>query len=691
MTVVEPMNCGLGGDFFAMIHKRKSGKETKDTIYGWNGSGFTSAKLTMEGMVQQLHAAGYNGSDSKYLAAGNSPIPVQGIFAANTIPATAASWCHLHAMHGNLPWETLFSQAIHYALNGFPVSIHSRKNWDHLHRFVDTFSLTSSIFTAKQFYDFMRVFGIGSIGPLPGERYRNPILGKTLIDLQKRGCNEFYGPMGQAMADYYIRARSTILQAEDFRKAQQSVQEMISLLQRKIKKDQDFSWVNLSPTSLSLSSTATSLSHPMPPLTCTFMVDGETYSIQTVGENSQAFTACYILKILEVAIASTSLFRQEKAYRLFVHVIAKRLVSGVILTRLGGDNVVDHGSKNRWDMKDWLGITTKELCQLIEDSYRRRQPFPMDRFHLVAPTGNTDINLSRNVSQNSLTGIRYPQSNTLSEDRQPGGAGKRVRSFRKSQAMRRGYKGLMKAQDTMPGDTVAMAVTDAQGLSVAALQSLGGAFGSGITVPILGFALQNRGSAFAIHQGHVAYSSSQQSSSSSSTAYRNGFAAQKRPLHTLSPWILCNHNGSRLLAIKGGDRQPYVFTQLLVNSLVLGLSVENAVDAPRFRHVLPQDPSPSNPLRHLQFLERRRRKVNANVWDWAWLRNTTVEFEPGYDLTTHDVSILSDLGINVLIRYPTDSFEDSGFGLIQLISKVEGGTVQAIADTLRKPGSTFAG
>ena len=47
-------------------------------------------------------------------------MPQSGIDAV-TVPGAVAGWTRLHERFGKLPWKDLFSPAIFYAENGYPV------------------------------------------------------------------------------------------------------------------------------------------------------------------------------------------------------------------------------------------------------------------------------------------------------------------------------------------------------------------------------------------------------------------------------------------------------------------------------------------------------------------------------------------------------------------------------------------
>lgn len=117
------------------------------------------------------------------------------------------------------------------------------------------------------------------------------------------------------------------------------------------------------------------------------------------------------------------------------------------------------------------------------------------------------------------------------------------------------------------GDTVCLAVVDGDGNAVSLIQSLFGAFGSGVVAGDTGVILQNRGSFF-----------------SSDPTHPNCLAPGKRPLHTLIPAIVLNERRPWLVyGVMGGDMQAQGHAQVLTNMVAFGMNVQAAGSAPRIR------------------------------------------------------------------------------------------------------------
>ena len=121
-------------------------------------------------------------------------------------------------------------------------------------------------------------------------------------------------------------------------------------------------------------------------------------------------------------------------------------------------------------------------------------------------------------------------------------------------------------------ETVYLTVADAEGNMVSFINSNYDFFGSGIVVPGTGFALHNRGAGFTLTPG-----------------LPNTVAPGKRPFHTLIPGFVTQTVNGREQAymsfgLMGGGVQAQGHVQLLLNHFVFGMDVQEAIDAPRFRH-----------------------------------------------------------------------------------------------------------
>ncbi len=122
-------------------------------------------------------------------------------------------------------------------------------------------------------------------------------------------------------------------------------------------------------------------------------------------------------------------------------------------------------------------------------------------------------------------------------------------------------------------ETTYLTVADSDGNMLSFINSLAGSFGSGVVVPGTGFALQNRGVGFSPHEGRA-----------------NSVGPGRRPFHTIIPGFVTKTGADGTqepwlsFGIVGGAQQPQAHVQVLLNMLVFGMDVQQALDAPRFRH-----------------------------------------------------------------------------------------------------------
>lgn len=187
------------------------------------------------------------------------------------------------------------------------------------------------------------------------------------------------------------------------------------------------------------------------------------------------------------------------------------------------------------------------------------------------------------------------------------------------------------------GQTTHYNVVDAEGNAVAVTYTLNDRYGNGITVPGLGFLLNDEmddftskpgaPNGFGLIQGEV-----------------NAIAPGKRPLSSMTPTIL-TRDGQFYMALggPGGSRIITSVLQVLLNVVDFHMNVQDAVDAPRIHHQWQPD---TLSLEHgispdtVALLKARGHtvdylpgwvpaQVNAIVKDQGWLQGASDDRGPG--------------------------------------------------------------
>ena len=123
----------------------------------------------------------------------------------------------------------------------------------------------------------------------------------------------------------------------------------------------------------------------------------------------------------------------------------------------------------------------------------------------------------------------------------------------------------VKAGDPMASNTTYLTVVDKDGNIASWIQSLYSGFGSRVTVEGMGFALQNRGASFNLDPKHP-----------------NVLAGGKRPFHTIIPAFMEKGDEHMGFGIMGGAVQPMAHAQFVSNFVDYGMTLQEALEAPRF-------------------------------------------------------------------------------------------------------------
>ncbi|MDR3332323.1 MAG: gamma-glutamyltransferase family protein [Synergistaceae bacterium] len=183
-----------------------------------------------------------------------------------------------------------------------------------------------------------------------------------------------------------------------------------------------------------------------------------------------------------------------------------------------------------------------------------------------------------------------------------------------------GEKALDPEPGTPPakGGTVYLCTADEDGNMVSMIQSNYMGFGSGLVVPGLGIALQNRGSNFNLDPESP-----------------NCLAPSKKPYHTIIPGFLTK-DGKPIgpFGVMGGFMQPQGHVQVVTNLVDFAMNPQEALDAPR----------------------------------WQWTNKRTVELEQG--VPNHIALDLASRGHDIIVKE-----DPTSFGRGEMILRTEQGTL----------------
>ena len=127
-------------------------------------------------------------------------------------------------------------------------------------------------------------------------------------------------------------------------------------------------------------------------------------------------------------------------------------------------------------------------------------------------------------------------------------------------------------------ETTHFSIVDAEGNAAALTYTLNGGFGSGVTVPRLGFLLNNEMDDFAAKPGSPNMFGLIEGEA-------NAIAPGKRMNSSMTPTIVLKDGGLFLvIGAPGGSRIITGVMQALLNVIDFGMNIQDAVDAPRIHH-----------------------------------------------------------------------------------------------------------
>jgi len=181
LGLVEPHNCGIGGDLFAIVWDAKTQK-----LYGLNASGRSPKTLTANYFRERKMDF----------------IPTTGALSIS-VPGCVDGWDMLHGRFGKLSLEDILEPAINYGKNGFPITE------------VIAAEMRGSIGSRKDMPGFKETYMRDGKIPVKGEIFKNTDLAHVYEMIAKNGKDAFYkGPIAETIADY-VKENGGFLSVED--------------------------------------------------------------------------------------------------------------------------------------------------------------------------------------------------------------------------------------------------------------------------------------------------------------------------------------------------------------------------------------------------------------------------------------------------------------------------------------------
>lgn len=156
LGLVEPMNCGIGGDLFAIVWDAKTQR-----LYGLNASGRSPYGISRQLLRRR----------------GLRSIPKQGPLSWS-VPGCVDGWEMLRRRFGTMTFEQILSPAARYGEEGFDVTPVIARGWREAADFEDA--------------DARETYAPGGKAPRAGERFKNPRLARTYRAIIEGGRDAFY-------------------------------------------------------------------------------------------------------------------------------------------------------------------------------------------------------------------------------------------------------------------------------------------------------------------------------------------------------------------------------------------------------------------------------------------------------------------------------------------------------------------
>ncbi len=181
LGLMEPTDCGIGGDLFAIIWDSESQK-----LHGINASG-----RSPEGLEREY-----------FLDKGYEYIPTEGALAVS-VPGAVDGWFEMHEKFGKLDMTDILKPAIDYGRDGFPVTDVIAYYWE------------VEAERVGHFPNFRETYMPEGRTPSKGEIFHNPYLSDTYETIAREGRDAFYQGEIARIIEKYIHENGGFLSYED--------------------------------------------------------------------------------------------------------------------------------------------------------------------------------------------------------------------------------------------------------------------------------------------------------------------------------------------------------------------------------------------------------------------------------------------------------------------------------------------
>jgi gamma-glutamyltranspeptidase/glutathione hydrolase len=192
-------------------------------------------------------------------------------------------------------------------------------------------------------------------------------------------------------------------------------------------------------------------------------------------------------------------------------------------------------------------------------------------------------------------------------------------------------------------ETTHFSVVDKEGNGVATTTTINRGYGSGVTIQGAGFLMNNEMDDFSSKPGHP-------NSYGLIQGQANSIAGGKRPLSAMTPTVV--KKGDKLFMVLGSPGGPTIINtvlQVILNVVDFGLTIQEAVDAPRIHHQWKPD----------RILAERGALVR-DVADELRVRGHRIEFRNSIG-DAHSILIQSEDGVRLGAPDPRSDSKASGY------------------------------